>query len=96
MRLIIYLSERRDKKYKAVFTDTDGKHKTIHFGAKGMSDYTIHNDDKRRELYLARHRKTEDWTKPMTAGALSRWILWGPTTSLLKNIKLFKERFNLT
>ena len=28
----------------AVFTYNDGRTKTTHFGAKGMSDYTIHKD----------------------------------------------------
>jgi hypothetical protein len=31
----------------------------------------------------------------MTAGALAKHILWGATTSLRENIKLFKKRFNL-
>jgi len=31
----------------------------------------------------------------MTAGSLSRWILWGDSTSLETNIRSFKQRFNL-
>ena len=29
----------------------------IHFGARGMSDYTIHKDEDRRRRYRARHSK---------------------------------------
>ena len=80
---------------KAVFTDTKtNKKKTIHFGAKGMSDFTIHKDPKRKERYLKRHKVNENWNKPDTAGALSRWILWNKPT-LSASIKDFKTRFKL-
>ena len=65
----------RDKKMKAVLRGNKVK-KTLHFGAKGMSDFTIHNDKKRKDRYLARHRVRENWEVPDTAGSLSRWILW--------------------
>ena len=45
MEIIIQPSKRKDKKYDAVI---DGK-KTVHFGAKGMSDYTLHHDDERKQ-----------------------------------------------
>ena len=40
----IKTSSRKDKKYMLVTPEG----KKIHFGAKGMSDYTIHKDDKRK------------------------------------------------
>jgi hypothetical protein len=49
--------------------------KKLHFGAKGYSDFLIHKDDKRKELYIARHKKNEDWSK-INPGSLSRYILW--------------------
>mgnify|MGYP003113442363 CR=1 FL=1 len=97
MKVIITKSDR-DKKYKAVFYDDKGKKvKTTHFGAKGMSDYTIHKDDKRKQRYLARHndKKTkEDWSKFMTAGSLSRYILWNKKT-YEESLKDYKKRFKL-
>lgn len=92
--LSIKPSSNPDKKYDALF-DIDGKTKTVSFGAKGYSDYTQNKSKVRRMLYLIRHRKNEDWTKPDTAGALSRYILWGQSTSLHENIANFKRRFNL-
>ena len=59
----------------AVFTLDNGRTRTVHFGYAGASDYTQHRDPVRKQRYLARHAKREDWTKPMTAGALARWIL---------------------
>jgi hypothetical protein len=85
-------STTKGKKLMAIFTEPK---KTIHFGSAGMSDYTINKDKERRKRYLDRHRAREDWNNPRTAGALSRWILWGDSTSKRENIAAFKRRFNL-
>lgn len=69
----------------------DGK--KIHFGAKNMSDYTIHNDDKRKQNYINRHKKNEKWDE-INPGSLSRWILW-EFKSLDKAIKEYGKRFNI-
>ena len=45
-----------------------------------MSDYTKHKDPSRKQRYMNRHKSREDWTKPMSAGALSRYILWNKPT----------------
>ena len=72
----------------------DQAQETTHFGSTGMSDFTIHKDPKRKERYLDRHRKREDWNAYMTAGALSRWILWNKPT-LKASIADYKKRFKL-
>jgi len=77
-------------KWVAVFDDT----KRVPFGAHGMSDYTIHKNRLRRARYLQRHEANEDWDNPVTAGALSRWILWNKP-SLQESIQDFKRKFNL-
>lgn len=82
-------------KYVGVFTDEDGHTTRIPFGAKGYTDYTISKDKLRRANYLSRHRTSETWTNPKTAGALSRWILWGDSTSLSTNLADFRRRFSL-
>ena len=89
--------EKAEKPHKwvGIFTDDDGKETKISFGASSYQDYTQHKNPIRRTQYLVRHRTREDWTDPMTAGALSRWILW-ETPSIEKNVRLFKERFNLS
>lgn len=92
-----YVSIKRstnpNKKLMAVFTRHDGSKRTVHFGQADAPDYTITKDKAQRKRYLDRHRKNERWDKPETAGALSRYILWGATTSRRENIKLFKKRF---
>ena len=64
MEVVIQKSRRKDKKLDAVI---DGK-KTISFGAAGMSDFTLHKDDDRKQRYIARHQKNENWRDPKTAG----------------------------
>lgn len=91
----IYPSGKSDKKYMAIFTNNDkSKVKTIHFGAYGMSDYTTHKDKDRKERYLNRHKKRENWNKCDTAGALSRWLLWNKPT-LKDSFKDYAKKFNL-
>lgn len=95
MRLIkIVKSSNKLKKYDAYFMLDNGRQKKVSFGASGYSDYTINKDDERKELYIRRHRSRENWNNPLTAGALSRWILWEKKT-LKAAITAFKKRFNL-
>ena len=95
IKVVIKKSTKPEKKLMAVFTRENGREKIIHFGSAGMDDYTKTRDKEQRSRYLKRHRRRETWNNPETAGALSRWILWGPFTSKQKNISAFKRRFNL-
>jgi len=93
--LYIKPSTRKDKKFMAKFINTEScREKTTHFGAKGMSDFTIHKDPKRKQRYINRHIVRENWEDPTSAGALSRWILWNKPT-LKKSIESYKKMFNL-
>ena len=75
----------------AKFSDPN---KIVHFGAKGMDDYTLHKDKDRRENYRARHASGKT-AAPDTANALAYYLLWGDSTSLQENIKSFKKRYSL-
>lgn len=93
------LEPANDSKHKWVGIFQDPVTKTerrVPFGSFGMSDYTINRDPLRRANYLSRHQTRENWNDPMTAGSLSRWILWGETTSLQTNVRRFKQRFGLS
>jgi hypothetical protein len=87
-------SKEPGKKYTASFMK-DGRPLTTHFGAAGMTDFTLSKDPERRRNYLERHRSRENWNDPTSAGSLSRYILWGDSTSIQENIRSFKKRFNL-
>lgn len=90
----ITTSTNPKKKLMAKFQMENGRTKTTHFGAAGMSDFTMNKDETRKASYLARHRATENHQDPTTAGALSRWVLWNKP-SRAASIADFKRRFNL-
>jgi len=95
VKVVIKKSSKPEKKLMAVFTMSNGRKRTTHFGQASAPDYTTTRDKERRQRYLSRHRLRENWDAPMTAGALSRHILWGAFTSKQKNISAFKRRFKL-
>ena len=47
-----------------------------------MSDFTIHKDEARKQRYINRHKKNENFTisGKDTAGFWSRWLLWNKPT----------------
>ena len=89
----ITIKPSTSKKHKLMAIVGD---KTVHFGAKGYSDYTIHQNPHRRDLYIERHSKREDWTIKgiETAGFWSRWILRSCPT-LRKSVDFTKKKFGL-
>ena len=93
--MVVKKSDKPGKKLVAIFTKDNGRTKKTYFGSAGMEDYTITKDKAQRKRYLDRHRKNENWNNYMSAGSLSRWILWSGT-SRSQNIKDFKNRFNLS
>lgn len=88
-------SDRPEKKYMATFESDSGRTKTTHFGSAGMDDYTLTKDKEQRERYRERHQKDLRTRDPSRAGFLSMEILWGPTTSVMKNLEIYKRKYNL-
>ena len=91
MEVVISKSTNKNKEFDAI---VDGK--KISFGAVGYSDYTIHKDPERKERYIARHVKREDWNKSgiKTAGYWSKHLLWNKDT-LTKSIDDISKKHNL-
>ena len=88
-------STKADKKLMAVFINlTTEKTKTVHFGNSGFQDFTTTGDEEKKIRYLARHRPREDWDNPITAGSLSRWVLWNKPT-IKASIAYYKKKFKL-
>lgn len=89
VKVEITKSNRNDKRFQAVFYGDDNKKiKTTQFGLKNpkIGTYIDHKNDKLKENYLKRHKKNENWNDFMSAGSLSRYILW--------NKKTFQESLN--
>tara|TARA_R110000803_G_scaffold125051_1_gene192784 strand:- start:390 stop:722 length:333 start_codon:yes stop_codon:yes gene_type:complete len=100
-------SKKNGKKFDAYFMLDNGKEKVVSFGSKNYRDYTLINNKSSKfylpkkvdrnivkEAYIRRHKERENWNNPLTAGALSRWILWELPT-LGGSIAKFKNKFKL-
>ena len=95
MKLIsVTRTPNHSKAFKAVFM-IDGNTRIVRFGTG--SNYVLNQSKKPtdRAAYIARHRVNENWTDPTTPGALSRYILWGDSRNLGRNITAFKRKFKL-
>jgi hypothetical protein len=90
-KIILKKSKVSTKKFAAIIGN-----KTVNFGAKGYSDYTLHKDEDRMHRYENRHKKRENWKKSgiETAGFWSKWILWNKP-SFNASIKDTEKRFNI-
>ena len=89
-------SDNPKKKYMVSFLNPkSGRVKSIHFGAKGMTDYILSKgDDERKQRYIDRHQKREDWTNLEKAGTWALNVLWNKRT-LKASIKDMEKKFNI-
>ena len=96
IKVVIKKSTKSDKKLMATFFNHEGgaKIKTTHFGQESAPDFTKTRDEAQKKRYLDRHRKNENWNDYMSAGSLSRYILWDKPTRA-EAIKSYKKRFKL-
>lgn len=95
MEAVVSKSPLKTKKYKVVVYDkNDDKKKTIHFGAKGYEDFTIHGDNERKYRYIDRHKGKEDWNDPFTAGFWALHALWNKPT-LQGSLNDIKRNFDI-
>ena len=85
-----YPSDKPEKKYYIITKDN----KRVYFGQASASDFTKHKNEERKNLYINRHTKNEDWGKSGidTAGFWSRWLLWNKTT-IKESYQDIKKRF---
>ena len=87
MNIIIKPSHLPDKKFDAVINNR----KTIPFGAKNYSDYTIHKDKERKARYLARH-KNDNYNNPLYPSFYATNVLWNKPT-ITESIRDTNKRF---
>ena len=93
VNIIIKKSTNKNKKFMIIIT-SDNRKKTLYIGSQGMSDYTIHKNDERKQRYIQRHKKRENWNDIYSRGFYSRWILWNKKT-IKSSIADTNKRFNL-
>jgi hypothetical protein len=81
-----YRSDRPNKKFYII----NDEFKKVYWGDSRYQHYTQgHLDEKRKQLYIKRHEKNENWNDPNTAGYWSYRFLWLYPTydEAYKNIK---------
>ena len=89
MLLEVVKSNRKNKRYMAIFSDG----KKAHFGLDTGSTYIDHHDIIKRFNYLKRHEVNEEWDDPYKPGTLAAYLLLGNNKSLKDNIKEFNKVF---
>jgi len=89
---VLKKSNRKNKKFMIILPTG----KKVHFGDSRYEDFTTHKDEKRKELYIKRHSKNEDWdfSGIDTAGFWSRWLLWNKDT-IEDSIKNIEKKFKI-
>ena len=92
MNLYITKCNHKNKKYNLLDSN---KTYVLSFGASVYSDYTIHKDEARRQRYIARHQKNEDFNESgiYTSGFWSKHLLWNLST-LEASIRDVNKRSN--
>lgn len=73
----------------------DENGKAIHFGSSNHENLLIHKDPLRKERYINRHRKNEDWDDPNTPAFWAKHLLWNKTT-LLESIADIKKNYGIS
>lgn len=85
----LYPSNWVKKKWVADFGQ-----RRVHFGALGYEDFTMHQNERRKEQYIARHKKGENWGDIYSPGFWSRWLLWNKPV-LAEAVRDIEARFGI-
>lgn len=88
-------SDRKNKRFKVLLDNGD----IYHFGLIDGSTYIDHNDEILRNNYIKRHyslKKEKPFIKNLipSPALFSFYLLWGPYTSIEKNIKNLNKLLN--
>ena len=91
LKVILSKSKRKDKKWVATMHQLGHKH---NFGQKDSSTFIDHKDVQKKDNYIRRHKKNENWNDIHSAGFWSKNLLWNKPT-ISASIKDIEKRFNL-
>ena len=90
----LYKSTNPDKKFMVKFmNEATNRKNTLHFGSSQYSDYTLTNNERRKELYKLRHTK-DNINDLSFSGCWAMNLLWNKKT-LEKSIKDMERKFNI-
>jgi hypothetical protein len=96
IKMVVEKGTAKNKKFKAIFYDGEGKKiKTTQFGDNRYQQYIQHKDKERRSKYRSRHKGNLSKGTYMSPSHLSFYLLWGDSSSFDTNIKKYKKMFKL-
>ena len=91
LKVVLKPSKKRDKKWVAVMPQFGHEH---NFGLKDSRTFVDHKNPQKKDNYIKRHRKREDWNDIHSAGFWSKNLLWNKPT-ISASIRDIEKRFNL-
>jgi hypothetical protein len=91
--LVLNRSKKQGKRFNVKIFEDGLFKRSIDFGSSEHENYTMHKDNKRKENYINRHSRNEDWNT-INAGSLARFLLWNKKT-LGDSILDFQKRFDV-
>ena len=83
----------KNKRFRVTMNFPDLHHHE--FGSATGKTFIDGRSNKEKLAFIARHRKNKNWNNPHAGAYYSRYLLWGPYTSLLKNIKALEKKDNI-
>ena len=94
LQLIMFKpSTRKNKKFMMTIIENK-KFKTIHFGSKESETFVEGASKQKRDNYIKRHKVNENWDS-INPGSASRYILWGDSPDIDKNLKAYLKKFKI-
>ena len=89
----IYILKKSNRKGKRFVLEMGDKMKH-HFGSDVGKTYIDHQDDKKKENWIARHKKDKNWDNIHSGIYNSRYLLWTKPT-LKEAIKDYEKNHNI-
>lgn len=80
-------AKNKNKRFRAFFSDGDYKE----FGSKNGFTFIDGASEETKRNYIKRHKVNENWRDFKSAGALSRYILWGASNDININVKFYND-----
>ena len=92
-RVVLSKGIKKGKRYRVTMNFPDLHHHE--FGAKDGKTFIDHGDEKKKNAWIARHRKDKGYNNQHSGIYYSRHLLWGPFSDLKKNIKALEKKDNI-
>lgn len=89
-RVVLSKGSNKGKRFRVTMNFPNLHHHE--FGSDVGSTFIDGRSEKEKKAWVARHKKNKNWDNPHSGAYYSRYLLWGPYTSLLKNIKALEKK----